>query len=318
MAAGKCRSRVKLKIDIRDKHNGDQSKNIIQYSPMASAPDQTPASPMGTAPDPISPFDYTDQGPLPSQQPMSRASASLAAARRRRSSKGSMMSSLKRSASTPNVRGLIAGESAMSMADKRRNKLGYHRTSVACGMCSPQRDGEHGLMWRIGHCRRRKIRCLLALDDPQNRCSNCIRLKKECNFFPVDQQPQMDRRPRTGSKAGSGETSASSSSSPALAGGPVIDHFSQFHPLPIPAQDYPPSAAPLSATTSSPSRRSKLGQHLSKSKPIADAKQPPNILGRMNLVTIRIVRIGSLLSTNMVLPLQGTRRQKTLLTRTGE
>lgn len=38
----------------------------------------------------------------------------------------------------------------------------------------------------IGHCRRRKIRCLLAPDDPQGRCSNCIRLKKECNFFPVE------------------------------------------------------------------------------------------------------------------------------------
>ncbi|KAL8683472.1 MAG: hypothetical protein Q9186_000512 [Xanthomendoza sp. 1 TL-2023] len=192
---------------------------------------------MDTAPEPTSPFDYTAIGPLQSQQPMSRASASLAAARRRRLSKGSMSSSLKRSASTPDVRGLLTPESAMSL-DKRRNKLGYHRTSVACG-----------------HCRRRKIRCLLALDDPQNRCSNCIRLKKECCFFPVDQQPQMDRRPRTGSKAGSGEASASSSSSPALAGGPVIDNFAQFHPLPLSSQDYPPSAPSLSATTSSPSRR---------------------------------------------------------------
>lgn len=66
----------------------------------------------------------------------------------------------------------------------------------------------------------------------------------------------MDRRPRTGSKTGSGELSASSSSSPALAGGPVLDQFAQFHPLPLSAQDYPPSAAPLSTTTSSPSRRS--------------------------------------------------------------
>lgn len=238
MAAGKCRSRLKLKIDIRAKLNVDEGDNIIKNPPMASASDQVPPSPMGSAADPISPFDYTDLGSVPSQQPMSRASASLAAARRRRSSKGSMMSSLKRSASTPNVRGLVTGESAMSMADKRRNKLGYHRTSVACG-----------------HCRRRKIRCLLALDDPQNRCSNCIRLKKECCFFPVDQQPPLDRRPRTGSKAGSGETSASSSSSPALAGGPVIDQFSQFHPLPVSTQDYPPSAASINATTSSPSRR---------------------------------------------------------------
>lgn len=50
----------------------------------------------------------------------------------------------------------------------------------------------------------------------------------------------------------------SSSSSPALPGGPVIDSYSQFHPLPIPVQDYPPSAAPLSANTSSPSSRKSM------------------------------------------------------------
>ncbi|KAL8654912.1 MAG: hypothetical protein Q9210_001216 [Variospora velana] len=211
----------------------EQSQNITDNPSMALAPNEIPPSPMESAPESTSPSQYTDLGPVPSQQPMSRASTSHAAARRRRSSKGAMMSSIKRSASTPNVRGVVTGESSMSLTDKRRNKLGYHR-----------------------HCRRRKIRCLLALDDPQNRCSNCIRLKKECCFFPVDQQPQMSQRPRTGSKAGSGDTSISSSSSPALAGGPLIDHYSQFRPLPLSSQDYPPSAAPLSATTSSPSRRS--------------------------------------------------------------
>jgi hypothetical protein len=43
---------------------------------------------------------------------------------------------LKRSLSTPNVRQQQASgpDSAMSLAgEKRRNKLGYHRTSVACG-----------------------------------------------------------------------------------------------------------------------------------------------------------------------------------------
>ena len=34
------------------------------------------------------------------------------------------------------------------------------------------------------HCRRRKIRCLVAADDAQGRCENCIRLRKECQFFP--------------------------------------------------------------------------------------------------------------------------------------
>ncbi|POS85480.1 hypothetical protein EPUL_002298, partial [Erysiphe pulchra] len=59
--------------------------------------------------------------------------------------------------------------------EKKRNKLGYHRTSVACG-----------------HCRRRKIRCIASPGD--RRCSNCIRLKKECNFYPVDQQSSNSGR----------------------------------------------------------------------------------------------------------------------------
>lgn len=54
--------------------------------------------------------------------------------RRRRSIKGTMPAIIKRSASTPNVRGLASADTAgTSLADKRRNKLGYHRTSVACG-----------------------------------------------------------------------------------------------------------------------------------------------------------------------------------------
>ncbi|RDW67727.1 hypothetical protein BP6252_09123 [Coleophoma cylindrospora] len=105
---------------------------------------------------------------------------------------------IKRSMSTPNVRGQAAAD-ALS-AEKRRNKLGYHRTSVACG-----------------HCRRRKIRCIPHQDSTQNRCSNCIRLKKECIYYPVDQQPSIETARRS-SKAQSGtgqapsETSSPSSS----------------------------------------------------------------------------------------------------------
>lgn len=46
---------------------------------------------------------------------------------------------VRRSMSTSNVKGQAASESAsagLSSADKRRNKLGYHRTSVACGELS--------------------------------------------------------------------------------------------------------------------------------------------------------------------------------------
>ncbi|KAL2808629.1 hypothetical protein BJX63DRAFT_408672 [Aspergillus granulosus] len=68
-------------------------------------------------------------------------------------------------------------------ADKKRYKLGYHRTSVACV-----------------HCRRRKIRCLVAADDAQGRCENCIRLRKECQFFSVDQQLSIEMRSRLSSR----------------------------------------------------------------------------------------------------------------------
>ena len=149
----------------------------------------------------------------------------------------------------------------MSLAEKRRNKLGYHRTSVACGKCSlrlqPALRGKALITLVTVHCRRRKIRCLLAQDDPQNRCSNCIRLKKECNFFPVDQQPPIERRPRAGSRTEgrSDENSVSSSSSPGMTVGRAMDginHFSQYPMLPIASHVYPGSIAPLGAGTISP------------------------------------------------------------------
>ncbi|KAG9245697.1 hypothetical protein BJ878DRAFT_337641 [Calycina marina] len=115
---------------------------------------------------------------------------------------------VKKSTSIPNVRGQASSEAAALAlsAEKRRNKLGYHRTSVACG-----------------HCRRRKIRCIPAPADPQNRCSNCIRLKKECNFYPVDQQPQPE--PRRGSKTQNGTDGISEASSPSTSSG----HFPDIH-----------------------------------------------------------------------------------------
>ncbi|KAM0800151.1 hypothetical protein BDR22DRAFT_909030 [Usnea florida] len=148
------------------------------------------------------------------------ASAAMLSQRRRRKHSAP----LKRSASTPNVRGFSNGDAGMTLAEKRRNKLGYHRTSVACG-----------------HCRRRKIRCLLAPDDPHNRCANCIRLKKDCNFFPVDQQPQLERRPRTSSRADT-VASSSSDSSPAMAGNQLpylLDRTEEFNAFQQPSLSAP-------------------------------------------------------------------------------
>nr|POF05849.1 hypothetical protein CFP56_53236 [Quercus suber] len=84
-----------------------------------------------------------------------------------------------------------------SELEKKRNKLGYQRISIACA-----------------HCRRRKIRCVMEDNDPQARCQNCIRLKKECVFYPVDQQSAIDNRSQGPSQtpAGSGAASAVSSS----------------------------------------------------------------------------------------------------------
>ncbi|MCJ1228797.1 hypothetical protein MMC12_005460 [Toensbergia leucococca] len=175
------------------------------------------------------------------QQSVPITTAPTTSKKRRRSPKSMATSSVKRFATVQNVGGFAGGDAGMSMADRRRNKLGYHRTSVACG-----------------HCRRRKIRCLLAPDDARNRCSNCIRLKKECNFFPVDQQPE--RTPRTASKSEmkSGHVSNSSSPSSNLVGGRVVDQVDQFNPyspLPLPGQEYPPTTTALNGGILSPPSR---------------------------------------------------------------
>ncbi|KFZ20516.1 hypothetical protein V501_00082, partial [Pseudogymnoascus sp. VKM F-4519 (FW-2642)] len=105
---------------------------------------------------------------------------------------------IKRSSSTLNIRDqAVADATLAASAEKRRNKLSYHRTSVACG-----------------HCRRRKIRCILAPGDLQNRCASCIRLKKDCNFYAVNQPPQPELKDQRGAPSGRGLGGASSSASP--------------------------------------------------------------------------------------------------------
>lgn len=94
------------------------------------------------------------------------------------------------------------------------------------------------------HCRRRKIRCLLAEGDSQDRCQNCIRLKKECVFYPVDQQQMLDNRSQSGAKSGPGSipSSAVSPSPPELASGRPFERSRQYGSFPsLPAL---PSNAP--------------------------------------------------------------------------
>ena len=70
--------------------------------------------------------DYSHMSNLP---PVSLGSAMDSG--RSSSVSSSKNTKVKRSASSPNVRAQ-AGADAASAAEKRRNKLGYHRTSVAC------------------------------------------------------------------------------------------------------------------------------------------------------------------------------------------
>ena len=102
--------------------------DLIMQSPTDIAPETVFSS---------SPTHLNNTLSHPSQPEMQIIPSPINTSRRRRPSKGAGSAGLKRSASTPNMRKLTAGETAMSLAEKRRNKLGYHRTSVACGMsCS--------------------------------------------------------------------------------------------------------------------------------------------------------------------------------------
>jgi hypothetical protein len=65
--------------------------------------------------------------------------------KKRRATKGKVPAEIRRSASTPHIRGVaLSDSSALSPTDKRRNKLGYHRTSVACGTSHRLADPDFG------------------------------------------------------------------------------------------------------------------------------------------------------------------------------
>ncbi|KAE9984178.1 hypothetical protein EG328_009057 [Venturia inaequalis] len=59
--------------------------------------------------------------------------------KKRKAAKGKSSADLRRSSSTPHLRGPSSGDSGplSPNSDKRRNKLGYHRTSVACDQAGP-------------------------------------------------------------------------------------------------------------------------------------------------------------------------------------
>ncbi|EGP87671.1 uncharacterized protein MYCGRDRAFT_93114 [Zymoseptoria tritici IPO323] len=116
-----------------------------------------------------------------------------------------------KSQSTPHLRARnIMSESELQA---KRNKLGYQRISIACA-----------------HCRRRKIRCLMSENEGEGRCANCIRLKKECVFYPVDQQAAIDAQAESsaGGRTNNGSRASSAASiSPPLGATRPFDHQHQ-------------------------------------------------------------------------------------------
>lgn len=107
--------------DIKDLVMASEPEEVVHESEV-----QQPLDPLSTS------FDHGDPTSIPSPTMMPLTATTMLSQRRRRKHSAS----LKRSASTPNVRGLPNGDAGMTLAEKRRNKLGYHRTSVACGMFS--------------------------------------------------------------------------------------------------------------------------------------------------------------------------------------
>lgn len=70
-----------------------------------------------------------------------------------------------------------------------------------------------------GNCRKRKIRCQPVKDD--GRCSQCIRLKKDCQFYAVDQQPPPPTLIRAGSRPLHKTMLAPTATSPPIAPVPI-------------------------------------------------------------------------------------------------
>ncbi|KAF2666450.1 hypothetical protein BT63DRAFT_59190 [Microthyrium microscopicum] len=170
-------------------------------------------------------------------------------------SRSFISSEIRRSSSFPAIRGLIQPETGTisSPADKRRNKLGYQRTSMACG-----------------HCRRRKIRCIPPTsEDPQGRCANCIRLKKECIFFPVDHVTEV--RP---GKREVGSISTSSTSSPQT---PLPSSLPGQPPPIIESQAGSHYEQPIAPSVTIPSQPSRSGGEMNLSVPYRHDSIPSEI-----------------------------------------
>ena len=146
MAAGtsltvKLRYRSQIPPSELAAQNGRYIKKSAMAMAMASDSEEAEHDPdLQQSLDPLSTSsDHGDPTSIPPTAMMPLTTVAMLSQRRPRKHSAS----LKRSASTPNVRGLMDGDAGMTLAEKRRNKLGYHRTSVACGMFSSVDLQEH-------------------------------------------------------------------------------------------------------------------------------------------------------------------------------
>ncbi|OTB06442.1 hypothetical protein M426DRAFT_20897 [Hypoxylon sp. CI-4A] len=128
---------------------------------------------------------------------------------------------LKRSVSTPNVRPQGSNKADHGSLgrpnEKKRNKLGYHRTPIACE-----------------HCRNRKIRCKqLEPADAFGRCESCLHLNKECTYVAVNQPLPPTVGKRQGTRSSTRASLASPSISPAIPTAPKMEPQSSppYHQL---------------------------------------------------------------------------------------
>ncbi|KAF3762458.1 hypothetical protein M406DRAFT_332841 [Cryphonectria parasitica EP155] len=103
-------------------------------------------------------------------------------------------------------------EAKMTAADKKRNKLGYHRATTACTCC-----------------RHRKIRCQPG--PPGHRCKMCEKLNKECKFESVTHPVSSDSRTSSISRPSGGHRGVSGtlSSSPGVSSARLGDVHGTHH-----------------------------------------------------------------------------------------
>lgn len=103
------------------------ASNAMPYNPLAQSPDASFPVPETTTPGVVE-----DRSGYYAARP-GEASPQLLKQRRRASKEKT--ATIRRSSSTPHMRNLPLGTPSdlSPTGDKRRNKLGYHRTSVACG-----------------------------------------------------------------------------------------------------------------------------------------------------------------------------------------